>query len=350
MDRNTRAVAEELATARSSPPHSPQGSDAAEAGAATSHVPVMAAEAVRALAVDRDGAFVDATFGRGGHAARLLAQLSCRGRLLALDRDADAAAAATALAARDRRVMARRGVFGDFAAHLAAAGFAPLTGALFDVGLSSAQLADAGRGFSFASDGPLDMRMDQRQRATAAGWLNAAREQEIAAVIRRYGEDHHARRVAKQVCRARPLETTAELAAAISQAIPGAGADSYARVFQAIRIHVNDELQQLQAGLEAAFASLAVGGRLAAITFHSLEHRLVRRLFRGWVAGPPVPPGLPAPAGGGLAQYVAGVGKGCRPSAAELAVNPRARSALLQVVEKAGASQMASADAARSGA
>lgn len=347
MDRNTRAAAENLA-----PAGSPQGSVAGaragtDAGPTAGHVPVMAAEAVRALVADRDGVFVDATFGCGGHAAQLLAQLSGRARLLVLDRDADAVAAAAAMAARDRRVIARQGAFGDLAAHLDAAGIGPPTGALFDVGLSSAQLADAERGFSFAREGPLDMRMDRSRGATAGVWLNAAREQEIAAVIRRYGEDHHAGRVARQVCRARPIETTSQLAAAVAQAIPSAGAASYARVFQAIRIHVNDELQQLRRGLEAAFAALAVGGRLAAITFHSLEHRLVRRLFRCWVAGPPVPPRWPAPVGGGLARYVAEVGKGCRPSAGELAANPRARSALLQVVEKAVAALPAQATAVR---
>ncbi len=347
MDRNTRAAAEKFAAAGSSPWASAAGKDpsAREERASTGHVPVMAAAAVRALVADRDGAFVDATFGCGGHAGHILAQLSSQGCLLALDRDADAAARAAALAARDRRVVARRGAFADFAAHLGAAGFQTLAGALFDVGLSSAQLADAGRGFGFASEGPLDMRMDQRQRATAGAWLNAAREQDIAAVIRRYGEDHHAGRVARQVCRARPLATTADLAAAIAQAVPGASTASYARVFQAVRIHVNDEQQQLRAGLEAAFAALAVGGRLAAITFHSLEHRLVRRLFRCWVAGPPAPPRLPAPAAGGLARYVAAVGKGCRPSAAEVAANPRARSALLQVVEKTAAGQAPAAAA-----
>lgn len=350
MDPNTRAAAEKFAAAglpRTSA--AVAGASAREARVATGHVPVMAAAAARTLVADCDGAFVDATFGCGGHAGCVLARLSSHGRLLALDRDADAAAAAAALAAQDPRVVARRGAFADFAAHLDAAGFQSLAGALFDVGLSSAQLADAGRGFSFASEGPLDMRMDQRQRTTAGGWLNAAREQDIAAIIRRYGEDHHAGRVARQVCRARPLATTADLAAAIARAVPGASTASYARVFQAIRIHVNDELRQLREGLRAAFSALAVGGRLAAITFHSLEHRLVRRLFRCWVAGPSVPPRLPAPAGGGVAAYVAAVGKGCRPSAAEVASNPRARSALLQAVEKTVAGQAPAAEAGSAG-
>lgn len=298
------------------------------------HQPVMPAEAVAALVADRDGAFVDATFGRGGHARRLLAELSCRGRLLVLDRDADAAAAAASLAARDHRVTALRGAFGDLTVHLAATGMAPLAGALFDIGLSSAQLADANRGFSYASNGALDMRVDDRQTLTAGDWLNAASERDIASVIRRYGEDHYAGRVARQICRSRPLASTAALAAAVSRAIPGAGKSSQARVFQAIRIHINDELEQLAAGLEAAFAALAVGGRLAVLTFHGLEHRLARRLFRSWVTGPALPPRLPVQPGPALARYVAPVGKGCRPSAVEVAANPRARSALLQAVEK----------------
>ena len=300
---------------------------------ATEHQPVMLAETAAALVGDRNGAFVDATFGRGGHARALLAELSDEARLLVLDRDAEAIAAARTLAAGDGRVTVRRGAFGDLRAHLTACGFGPLAGALFDVGLSSPQLANAERGFSFASDGPLDMRFDQRQQTTAASWLNAATEQDVAGVLRRYGEVRQPGRVARQICRLRPLTTTSALTAAVGRATPGAGEAECARVFQAIRIQVNDELAQLRAGLDAAFAALAVGGRLAAITFHSLEHRLARNLFRTWVAGPPRPPRLPA-AAGGLACYVAPIGRGCRPAAREVAANPRARSALLQVVQK----------------
>lgn len=301
---------------------------------AAEHRPVLLAEAAAALVADPDGAFVDATFGRGGHARALLARLSGDSCLLALDRDAEAVAAAAALAAGDRRVTVCHGAFGDLTMHLAACGFGPLSGALFDVGLSSAQLADAERGFSFASDGPLDMRFDQRQEMTAAAWLNAASERDLATALRRNGEVREARRVARHICRVRPLTTTAALAAAVARALPGAAEADCARVFQAVRIQVNDELGQLRSGLESAFAALAVGGRLAAITFHSLEHRLVRELFRTWVAGPPRPPRLPAPHAPELARYVAPIGRGRRPSAGEAAANPRARSALLQVVQK----------------
>ena len=303
------------------------------------HQPVLLAETAAALVADPHGAFVDATFGRGGHARALLAKLSSDGRLLVLDRDAEAVAAAKALASGDARVQVRQGAFGDLPAHLAACDFGPLAGALFDVGLSSAQLANAERGFSFAADGPLDMRFDQREQTTAADWLNTATEQEVANVLWRYGEVRGARRVARQICRQRPLATTSALKAAVGNATPGAGQADCARVFQAVRIQVNDELGQLRAGLESAFVALAVGGRLAAITFHSLEHRVARNLFRTWVAGPPRPPRLPMPAGGGLACYVAPIGRGCRPAAREVAANPRARSALLQVVEKTGAAQ-----------
>ena len=307
--------------------------DGKEAG----HVPVLLEEVAKALVVDRHGHYVDATFGRGGHARRLLAQLSPHARLLVIDRDADAIASAAGLAGADRRVRVRRGRFGDLTEHLAQSELHAPRGILFDVGVSSAQLDDAERGFSFSADGPLDMRMDRRDGVSAASWLNRAPEREIAAVIERYGEDFHARRLARAIVRARPLYTTLELAGAVARAVPAAHANKHAatRVFQAVRIHVNDELRELERGLKAAFAALAPGGRLATLTFHGLEHRLVRRLFRHWVEGPSLPPrlpvrDLPAP----VARRIDLVGKGLRPSASEVGINPRARSALLQAVEK----------------
>ena len=301
------------------------------------HVPVMLEELVAALATDRDGQYVDATYGRGGHARRLLAELSPRGRLLVVDRDADAIAHAERLAARDSRVSVLHGRFGDLADHLAEAGPAAPCGVMFDVGVSSPQLDDARRGFSFALDGPLDMRMDQREAVTASTWLNTASMAEVEAVIRDYGEERFARRIARRVVAERPLETTGELASVLRAAVPGGPASRKAatRVFQAIRIHLNDELNELARGLDAAFDALRAGGRLATITFHSLEHRLVRRRFRQWVRGPDVPRRLPvrgrAP---GRARAVAQIGNGRRPSAQEIEANPRARSALLQAVEK----------------
>lgn len=303
------------------------------------HIAAMAEDMVSAVVADPDGCYLDATFGRGGHARRLLAALSSEALLVAVDRDAEAAASATELAADDSRLHYRRGRFGNLREHLDALGIRKLSGAMFDVGVSSPQLDDAARGFSFAADGPLDMRMDQREGQTAAMWLNGASESEIADVIRRYGEEHHARRVARAVLRSRPLSTTAELADVVASAVPApagrSAVQAHARVFQAVRIHINDELTELAQGLQAAFAALEVGGRLAVITFHGLEHRLVRRQFRQWVEGAALPPRLPVrdlpPP---LARRIDSVGKGLRPSADEIQANPRARSALLQGVEK----------------
>lgn len=301
------------------------------------HVPVMLAELVAAVTTDHDGLYVDATYGRGGHARRLLKELSPRGRLLVVDRDAEAIADARRLADQDDRVSVFRGRFGDLADHLAAAGSARPCGVMFDVGVSSPQLDDARRGFSFAIDGPLDMRMDQRDALTARVWLNTASMPEIEAVIREYGEERFARRIARRVVALRPLQTTAQLASLVRAAVPAAtvAKSPATRVFQAIRIHLNDELNELAGGIDAAFDALRPRGRLATITFHSIEHRLVRRRFRQWVRGPELPRRLPVrdlpPQ---RARPVAGVGSGQRPSPREVESNPRARSAFLQAVEK----------------
>ena len=301
------------------------------------HVPVMLDELVAAVATDRDGQYVDATYGRGGHARRLLAELSPRARLLVVDRDGEAIADARRLAARDARVSVARGRFGELASHLASSGCAAPCGVMFDVGVSSAQLDDARRGFSFALDGPLDMRMDQRDASTASAWLNQAPMDEIESVIREYGEERFARRIARRVVAERPLETTAELASAVRAAVPAghAGKHPATRVFQAIRIHLNDEINELARGIDAAFDALRAEGRLATVTFHSLEHRLVRQRFRQWVRGPEVPRRLPVRgAAPQRARPVARVGNGQRPSRTEVEANPRARSAFLQAVEK----------------
>ena len=306
----------------------------------TAHAPVMLEETVEALAVDRDGFYVDATFGRGGHARRLLSELSPRGRLLAIDRDADAHDSARRLAKVDARVQARHGRFGslkDYLTNDTHAGPGEQSGVMFDVGMSSPQLDEPGRGFSFSVPGPLDMRMDQRDALTAQAWLNDAKAEDLATVIRRYGEERHARRVARAIVAARPLETTTELAEVVARVVPGSrsATQACARVFQAVRIHINDELAELDRGLDAGFDALKAGGRLAVITFHGLEHRLVRRRFRRWVDGPDLPRRLPVRHGPEpLARRIDTVGKGLRPTALELDRNPRARSALLQVVEK----------------
>ena len=311
----------------------------------TAHVPVMAEEMVAALAVDRDGFYVDATFGRGGHARRLLAELSPRGRLLAIDRDADAYASARRLAQADERVQARHGRFGSLRNYLAEdshGGPGAQSGVMFDVGMSSPQLDEAGRGFSFSAPGPLDMRMDQGDALTAQAWLNGAQTEDLATVIRRYGEERHARRVARAIVAARPLETTTELAEVVARAIPGArsATQACARVFQAVRIHINDELGELDRGLDAGFDALKIGGRLAVLTFHGLEHRLVRHRFRQWVEGPRLPRRLPVRGGPEpRARRIDSVRKGLRPTTREVVGNPRARSALLQAVEKLAPAQ-----------
>ena len=308
----------------------------------TAHAPVMLEEMVEALAVDHDGFYVDATFGRGGHARRLLAELSPRARLLAIDRDADAYESARRLAAADARVQARHGRFGSLNDYLRGNGHggpgAP-SGVMFDVGMSSPQLDEPGRGFSFSVPGPLDMRMDQRDALTAQAWLNDAAAEDLATVISRYGEERHARRVARAIVAARPLKTTTDLAEVVRRTVPSSrsAAPACARVFQAVRIHINDELGELDRGLDAGFDVLKAGGRLAVITFQGLEHRLVRRRFRQWVEGPKLPRRLPVrhdpqP----LARPLDRVGKGLRPSTVELGRNRRARSALLQAVEKLG--------------
>lgn len=307
---------------------------------ALGHAPVMVEEVVAAVVGDPSGCYVDATFGRGGHAERLLAALSPRARLVVLDRDADAVLVARRLARRDPRVTVCHGRFGELTRHLRAAKCPAPAGVLFDVGVSSPQLDETARGFSFSANGPLDMRMDQRERTTAAAWLNSAREAEIASVIRRYGEEHQAGRVARRIVNARPLATTAQLADAVGAAMSSGGKSAVARVFQAVRIHINDELAELDRGLDAAFPALAVGGRLVVVTFHGLEHRLVRRRFREWTQGPEAPRRLPVrnrPTP--VARRIGAVAKGARAGAAELAANPRARSALLQAVEKVSAQQ-----------
>lgn len=300
------------------------------------HVPVLLEETVAAVAVARDGVFADATYGNGGHSRRLLDCLEPAARLLVLDRDEDALNHARALAARDPRVRVRHAPFSRIGEVARDERLPPLNGIVMDIGVSSRQLDSAERGFSFLREGPLDMRMDRKQGVTAAQWLNSADEPELAEVFRRYGEDPAARRIARAVVARRPLERTGDLVAAVETVRPSSrdGVHPATRVFQAVRIHVNDELDELDAGLDAAFGALGPGGRLAVITFHSLEHRMVRQRFRGWSQGEPLPRRLPTrdPARTSARMIV----RRARPSAAEVAANPRARSAMLQVVEKTG--------------
>jgi 16S rRNA (cytosine1402-N4)-methyltransferase len=301
------------------------------------HQGVLCDEVVRALCTRPDGAYVDCTFGRGGHARALLAALGPQARLLVIDRDPLAVRGAANLAREDGRVVVRHGTFADLAAIALEAGFRPAWGVLMDLGVSSPQLDDPARGFSFRLDGPLDMRMDPERGESAAAWLARASAEELEQVFREFGEERHARRIARAIVARRqeaPLTRTLELAALIEAQQPRPDPRKHAatRVFQAIRIHVNAELEALKAGLEAAFEILAPAGRLAVVTFHSLEDRIVKQAFARWAGGAPVPRRLPVR---GVAPSRARVvGRSQTPSPAELDRNPRARSARLRLLEK----------------
>ncbi len=301
------------------------------------HEPVLCRETVDLVAPDRrSGDYLDATFGQGGHSRRLLARLDASSRLLAVDRDGDAIAHADALAGEDSRVVTQRASFGNIEPVLSAAGFDRLQGAIMDLGVSSAQLGRAERGFSFRVDGPLDMRMDTRQTLTAADWLNEAGVDELTQALREYGEEPQARRIARAIVAARPLATTRDLARAVAAARPQPRRRVHeaTRVFQAIRIVVNRELEELRSGLEGIFDRLVVGGRLAVISFHSLEDRIVKRYFRARSSPPRLPREIPVRARDLRidARIVAGP---VRAGPAEIARNPRSRSAVLRVLERA---------------
>jgi len=305
-----------------------------------SHIPVMVAEAVHALAVQPDGRYVDATFGRGGHARAILALLGPQGRLLALDRDPAAVAAAQSL--RDERLLAMHAPFGELAQAAAEAGWSAVDGVLFDLGVSSPQLDEPSRGFSFRADGPLDMRMDTSRGTTAAQWLAGCNEEELREVIASYGEERFARTIAKQIVAARidrPITTTRQLAQIVAAAVRTRepGQDPATRTFQAVRIHVNQELAQLSLALPQAVALLRPGGRLAAIAFHSLEDRIVKRFLRSEADPAAALPRLPLRARELPQPRMRLLGRAQRPSAAEAAANPRARSAVLRAAERLAA-------------
>jgi 16S rRNA (cytosine1402-N4)-methyltransferase len=306
------------------------------------HLPVLLQEALATLAVRQDGRYVDATFGRGGHAAAILERLGPEGRLLALDRDPAAVEVARGRFGDDPRFGIEREEFGEILNIVTARGWqGRVDGVLMDLGVSSPQLDDPERGFSFLRDGPLDMRMDPEHGLSAAEWLARADEAEIARVLWEYGEERRSRAVARRIVAQRaeaPLVTTHQLASLVST-VPGTkSGDKHAatRSFQAIRIHVNDELGQVQRALDALPEVLAPGGRAAVISFHSLEDRLVKRSFRRMSEPDPVWRGLPdMPAEARPLMRL--VGKHQRPSEIESSSNPRARSATLRAVERLAA-------------
>ncbi|MCX7893596.1 MAG: 16S rRNA (cytosine(1402)-N(4))-methyltransferase RsmH [Burkholderiales bacterium] len=305
---------------------------------AVAHRPVLAAEAVAALAVRPDGVYVDATFGRGGHTRAILARLDADGRVVALDRDPEAVAAGRAIG--DTRLTVRHARFSRLAEEVRAAGVERADGVLFDLGVSSPQLDAPERGFSFRRDAPLDMRMDPGAGESAADWLARAEEAEIREVVRAYGEERFAGAIAKAIVAARerrPIRTTGQLAEIVGAVVRTRerGQDPATRTFQALRLHVNQELEELQVALPQALAILAVGGRLVVISFHSLEDRIVKNFIRDR-AHPEAktPRRLPLRATELPRPELRAVGKPVRPSADEVAQNPRARSAIMRVAEK----------------
>jgi 16S rRNA (cytosine1402-N4)-methyltransferase len=308
------------------------------------HAPVLVEEAVASLAIadhhDEPRLYVDATFGRGGHAARILGALGPRDRLLAIDRDPQAVAAARRRFDADARVVVVRAAFAALDALVAAHGEGRAChGVLFDLGVSSPQLDEAARGFSFQHDGPLDMRMDPQDGESAAEWLARADADEIRDVIGGLGEERFAGRIARAVVEQRavePILTTSRLAGIVASAVRTRdGKHPATRTFQALRIHINDELGQLARGLEAALSVLAPGGRLAVISFHSLEDRMVKHFMRAQAQPDPAWARLPiAPQFDPALRLV---GKKQRAGDAELAANPRARSAILRVAERTDA-------------
>lgn len=303
------------------------------------HAPVLLEESLEALAIREDGIYIDCTFGRGGHSAAILAKLGDKGRLIALDRDADAVASASQSFGEDPRFVIEHASFDRLAELAARYGIAgAVNGILLDLGVSSPQLDDAKRGFSFMNDGPLDMRMDTNSGMSAAEWLGEASEGEIRDVLRTYGEERFAGRIARAIVLARqeaPLMTTLQLARLVEKAVPRRekGKHPATRSFQAIRIRINRELEQLESVLAQALDVLAPGGRLVVISFHSLEDRIVKRFFRKHSSPPKLPRGVPV-----MAQEEATllklIGKSIVPSAKELASNPRARSSRLRVAER----------------
>ncbi|RKT50233.1 16S rRNA (cytosine1402-N4)-methyltransferase [Azonexus fungiphilus] len=301
------------------------------------HVTVLLEEAVDSLAIKKDGVYVDATFGRGGHSRRILAGLGENGRLVAVDRDPQAILAGEAIG--DRRFQLVHRAFGELAEAAAEAGVAAVDGVLFDVGVSSPQIDDGERGFSFRYDAPLDMRMDTTQGETAAEWLAQADLREITEVIRNYGEERFAFQIAKKVVAARveqPIVTTAQFAALVREAVRTRepGQDPATRSFQALRIHINQELRQLEVALPQALELLKPGGRLVVISFHSLEDRIVKNFMRAQSTADALPKGLPLRADQLPQPKLRLIGKPVKASAAEVAANPRARSAVMRVAEK----------------
>jgi len=305
------------------------------------HITVLLDEAVDGLAVRPDGCYLDGTFGRGGHSRLILERLGPDGRLLGFDKDPLAIATGTTLAAEDGRFVVVQRSFAELSDEAAVRGLAgAVSGILLDLGVSSPQLDDAARGFSFLHDGPLDMRMNPDAGISAAVFIATASEEEIARVFKEYGEERFAKRMARAVVQRRaeqPFERTADLAQVLTVANPAweKGKNPATRAFQGLRIHVNNELGDLERGLDAALETLEVGGRLVVISFHSLEDRIVKQFMRRHAKGEAdtLPRDLPIIPKAFLPRLKL-IGKPQFASEAELKANPRARSAVMRVAEK----------------
>ena len=305
------------------------------------HITVLLNEAVDALAVREDGIYVDGTFGRGGHSRLILSRLGSQGRLIVFDKDPQAIEAAQKLAEQDGRLTVVHDGFSSFQTTLDKLGIEEIDGALFDLGISSPQIDDGARGFSFRFDAPLDMRMDPTRGMSAAEWIATASEQDLHEVIKNYGEERFSRQIARAIVAQRtesPIDTTRKLAQLVAQNVRTRerGQDPATRTFQAVRIFINRELEEVEAVLPQVMGRLKQGGRLAVIAFHSLEDRIVKQFVKKYSQHPPLPrwaavkeADLPLPP-------LKAVGKAIKPGVEETASNPRARSAVLRVAERTG--------------
>lgn len=305
----------------------------------TLHQTVLQAEAIEALAIKKDGNYIDATFGRGGHSKAILSLLSEKGCLIAIDRDPEAITHANKFKDQDSKLKVVQATFGEIGKLEETEELrGKVDGILFDLGVSSPQLDNPDRGFSFMHNGPLDMRMNQMDQLSAAQWINTATEKEIADVLFRFGEERHSRRMAKRVVAARQekdIETTGQLAELVKAANPAweKGKHPATRAFQAIRIHINNELEQIEDALNGAVELLRGEGRLVVISFHSLEDRIVKNFLTNKARGDNFPRDLPVTAEQ-LNPTLKKIGKAIRAKETEVLNNPRARSAVMRVAEK----------------
>ena len=303
------------------------------------HVTVLLNEAVAGLQVQPAGVYVDGTFGRGGHSRLILSQLGKDGRLVVFDKDPQAIAVAQELARQDARVLVVHEGFSSLKRSLQQLGISQINGALFDLGISSPQIDDAGRGFSFRFDAPLDMRMDTTRGQSAAQWLAVAEEQDIHEVIKNYGEERFSRQIARTIVAQReqsPITTTGQLARLVAQVVRTRerGQDPATRTFQAIRIFINRELEEITVVLPQVMECLVAGGRMAVISFHSLEDRIVKRFMQQHSKPAPLPRWAVVKEAEREQPPLRLIGKAQKPAPAEIEVNPRARSAVLRVAER----------------